>query len=64
MPWAQTLLKLGYPINLVGAVIADHFMFEGDDFKSFNEFLRAIIEANDMGDTFPVERYNLGLGVR
>ena len=56
-PWAQTLLKLGYPKNLIGAVIADHFMYEGDDFKTFDEFLWAVIEASDMGDTFPVERY-------
>jgi hypothetical protein len=61
MEWAQKLIAMGYSADLIGAVIAEQMIYEGNDFKSFKDILMATVEAADMGDGYPVRHYALGL---
>ncbi|XP_064643940.1 death-associated inhibitor of apoptosis 1-like [Lineus longissimus] len=61
MEWARRLIGMGYSAELVGAVIAEQMIYNGDDFKSYKDMLMATVEAADMGDDYPVRHYALGL---
>ncbi|XP_064644597.1 death-associated inhibitor of apoptosis 2-like [Lineus longissimus] len=61
MEWAQRLIGMGFSADLVGAVIAEQMIYNGDDFKSYKDMLMATVEAADMGDDYPVRHYALGL---
>jgi hypothetical protein len=58
---AQRVISMGYSSQLVGAVLAEQLIFNGDDFKSFTEMMMAVFEADEMGDAFPAGHYDLGL---
>jgi hypothetical protein len=61
MEWAQELIAIGYSVDLIGAVIAEQMIYEGNDFQSFKDMMMATIEAADMGDSYPVAHYAQGL---
>ncbi|XP_064643432.1 baculoviral IAP repeat-containing protein 3-like [Lineus longissimus] len=61
LDWAQELLRMGYSNELLGAVISEQLIYEGDDFKSFKDMLMATIDAADQRDSYPVMHYALGL---
>ncbi|XP_064643502.1 uncharacterized protein LOC135497623 [Lineus longissimus] len=58
---AQRIIKMGYAAQLVGTVIAEQLIYNGDDFKSFTAMMMAVMEAAEMGDAFPANHYDLGL---
>jgi hypothetical protein len=52
---------MGFSGDLVGAVIGEQMIYEGDDFKSFKDMMTSTIQAADMGDSYPVKHYAMGM---